>query len=119
MPEAGEALTRARELCRRLDRPTQLFPVLYGLCVFHMVRAEVDRSLEAAEELLRSAREQGETVPLIVGHRVFGYALFYRGELVSAREHLERAIALYDPQRHHSAAFDYVSDPFVAGARAA
>ena len=66
-PEAGEAFARARELCRELGRPPQLFPVLYGQYVFHLVRAELDRSLEIAEELLRAAQEQDETAPLVMG----------------------------------------------------
>jgi predicted ATPase len=115
-PEAGAAFARARELCRQLGRPPQLFPVLYGQYAFHLVRAELDRSLEIAEELLRAAQEQDETAPLVMGHRAVGFASFHRGELVPAREHLERALALYDPQQHRSLAFLYVFDPFVASA---
>jgi class 3 adenylate cyclase/predicted ATPase len=115
-PEAGEAFARARELCRRLDRPPQLFAVLYGQYVFHLVRAELEPSLAIAEELLRAAEEQDDVAPLIMGHRAVGAAAFHRGELVSAREHLERALALYDPARHGSEAFVYVFDPFVASA---
>jgi adenylate cyclase len=36
-----------------------------------------------------------------------------RGDLVSAREHAERGIALYDAQQHRSHAFFYVLDPGV------
>jgi class 3 adenylate cyclase/predicted ATPase len=115
-PEAGAAFAHARELCRQLGRPPQLFPVLYGQYAFHLVRAELDRSLEIAEELLRAAQEQDETAPLVMGHRAVGFASFHRGELVPAREHLERALALYDPQQHRSLAFLYVFDPFVASA---
>jgi hypothetical protein len=42
------------------------------------------------------------------------FTLYYLGELVQAREHLERAIELYDPKRHHSQAFIYGQDPGVA-----
>jgi class 3 adenylate cyclase len=35
-PETGEAYTRARELCARLDDPPQIFQVLYGLWVFYL-----------------------------------------------------------------------------------
>jgi class 3 adenylate cyclase/predicted ATPase len=115
-PEVGDTHARARELCRALGRPPQLFPVLYGQYVFHVNRAELDRALAIAEELLRAAQEQDEAAPLVMGHRTVGFASFYRGEPAPAREHLERALALYDPQRHRSEAFHYVFDPFVASA---
>jgi class 3 adenylate cyclase len=41
-PETGKAYTRAGELCRQLGQPPQLFRVLYGQYVFHLVRAELD-----------------------------------------------------------------------------
>jgi class 3 adenylate cyclase/predicted ATPase len=115
-PETGEAFARARALCQRLGRPPQLFPVLYGQYAFHLAHAELDRSLETAEELLRAAQEQDETAPQVMGHRAVGFASFFRGEPVRAREHFERALALYDPQQHRSQAFHYVFDPFVASA---
>jgi class 3 adenylate cyclase/tetratricopeptide (TPR) repeat protein len=115
-PEAGRAYARARELCRELGDVAELVPVLYGQYVFHLVRAELDRALAIAEELLRIARERDETAPLAVGHRAVGIASFFRGELAPAREHLERALALYDPRQHRSEAFLYAFDPFVASA---
>jgi len=40
-----------------------------------------------------------------------GWSHFFLGELEQAREHLERALALYDPERHSSHAFTYGDDP--------
>jgi predicted ATPase len=39
--------------------------------------------------------------------------LFWLGELVPAREHLERGITRYDPRQHRSLAFRYGTDPGV------
>jgi class 3 adenylate cyclase/predicted ATPase len=115
-PETGEAYTRARELCRQLGQPPQLFRVLYGQYAFHLVRAELDQSLAIAKELLRAAKDQHETAPLVVGHRAVGVASFHRGELAAARAYLEQACALYDARQHRSLGFLYVFDPFVASA---
>src|SRR5207247_1200425 len=41
-------------------------------------------------------------------------AQLWPGEVAAARTHLERTLALYDPERHHSLAFLYVQDPRVA-----
>jgi tetratricopeptide (TPR) repeat protein len=35
-----------------------------------------------------------------VAHGVLGVTLFWLGEFASSRQHLEQAIALYDPQKH-------------------
>ena len=115
-PETGAAYTRAGELCRLLGQPPQLFRVLYGQYVFHLVRAELDQALAAAKELLCAAQDQDQTAPLVMGHRAVGIASFHRGELAPARVHLEQACALYDAPQHRSLAFLYVFDPFVASA---
>ena len=39
-PEVEKAYTRARELCQQVGETPQLFPVLRGLWVFYLVRAE-------------------------------------------------------------------------------
>jgi hypothetical protein len=41
--------------------------------------------------------------------------LFYRGEFIPARSHLEQVMALYDPQQHRFHAFRYGIDPGVLG----
>jgi class 3 adenylate cyclase/predicted ATPase len=115
-PETGKAYTQARELCRQLGQPPQLFRVLYGQYAFHVMRAELDESLAIAKELLRAAQDQHQTAPLVMGHRAVGIASFHRGELAAARAHLEQACALYDAPQHRSLAFLYVFDPFVASA---
>ncbi len=47
-------------------------------------------------------------------HRASGATLYYLGEFVSAREHLEAALALYDPQQHRAHVALYRQDPGVA-----
>jgi predicted ATPase len=39
-PEVGQAYARARELCRQVGETPQLFPVLFGLWRFYLMRAE-------------------------------------------------------------------------------
>ncbi len=52
-----------------------------------------------AEQLLSMAHRQQAPAFLLTAHFAFGMASFFLGELAVAREHLEQAIALYDPQR--------------------
>ncbi|WOH67988.1 adenylate/guanylate cyclase domain-containing protein [Bradyrhizobium sp. BWA-3-5] len=113
-PEAGRANARARELCEQIGATAQLWPVLYGQWVFHGVRAEHNAAREVADEFLRRVQDHQEASATLVAHRVGGTGAFWRGEVAAARTHLERALALYDRERHRSLAFLYVQDPRVA-----
>jgi predicted ATPase/class 3 adenylate cyclase len=114
-PEVGRANARARDLCERLGDTSRLFPVLYGDWVFHVVRAELEAGRTAGEDLLRRAQEQNDAAAETIGNRIVGTAELLRGELVAARAHLERTLALYDPAAHRSLAFLFAQDPSVAG----
>ncbi|KRQ93785.1 adenylate cyclase [Bradyrhizobium jicamae] len=113
-PEAGRANARARELCEQIGATTQLWPVLYGQWVFHGVRAEHNAAREVSDEFLRRVHDHQEASATMVAHRISGTGAFWRGEMIAARTHLERALALYDRERHRSLAFLYVQDPRVA-----
>ncbi len=101
-PEVGKAFTRARELCRQVGEIPQLFPILWGLAAFYGVRDELQTGRELGEQLLSLAQSvQNPTFFTGAAHCVGDIAVLL-GELTRAREHLERGIALYDPQQHRS-----------------
>jgi predicted ATPase len=112
--EAGRANARARDLCEQIGATAQLWPVLYGQWVFHGVRAEQNAAREVADEFLRRAQDHQEASATVVAHRVSGTGAFWRGEVATARTHLERILAIYDPEQDRSLAFLYVQDPRVA-----
>jgi predicted ATPase len=99
-PEVGKTILRARELCQQLGETPQLFPVLYRLMVFYFTRRELQATLELSEQLMRLAQSVQDLYLLSIAHACTGFTLSWRGELTSARAHLEQAIALYDPQKH-------------------
>jgi predicted ATPase/class 3 adenylate cyclase len=111
--ETERAYARARELCAKIGETPQLFPVLFGQSVIHMLRAEHSAALEVSEELLRLAQRQENPAPVLVGHRVVGASLFHLGRFAEARDHLERTLALYNPARDHALAFVWAQDPRV------
>jgi predicted ATPase/class 3 adenylate cyclase len=110
-PETGQAYARARELCQRVGETVQLFPVLFGQWTFHATRGTLPAALEVGDELLRLARGQNESGPLVVGHRIVGTSAHHVGQLLVARAHLESALALHDPMRHRPLAFLYTNHP--------
>jgi predicted ATPase len=110
-PEVERTYARARELCQQGQDAPQLFPVLYGLWLFYLVRAQLQTAQGLGEQLLSLAQRTQDVVLLLEAHRALGTSLFYAGELAPARMHLERALALYDPQEHHTLAFRSGQDP--------
>jgi predicted ATPase len=97
--EVERTANRALELSRRTGADTPAhFRALYWVSVFYQVRGVLPLALDLGEQLLGMAERLQDSELLAYGHFVVGQTLLWRGELVAARTHLERAIALYDPQ---------------------
>jgi predicted ATPase len=111
--EVGAVYKQALELARQVGQDTQLFSVLFGLRSFHLVRAELHPAFELAQQLMSVAKSVQESGLLVEAHLAQGNSLFLFGRFIPALEHMERAIALYDPQKHHVHAFVYGIDPGV------
>lgn len=112
-PEVGQVYARARELCRQAGGTVQLFPVLWGLWVFYTARAEHKAAHELGEQCRRVAEAAQDPDLVMEAHHALGVTLFALGEFSSSLEHLEQAIALYDPHRHGPMAFIYGQDSGV------
>jgi predicted ATPase len=113
-PELENIYTRARELCQQLGQTPQLFPVLFRLRSFYLVRAELQIAHELGEQLVSLAQSVQDPALLLEAHYALGAALFYLGEFAPAQDHFERMIAIYNPQQYRSHAFLYGQDPGVA-----
>ncbi len=109
--EVATVYTRARDLCRALGETPHLAPVLQGLRLNHMLRAELRPARQAAEQLLALGERVGDAGHLLEGHRAVGILHFFAGEFRPAREHLEKGIAIYEAGQHRSHALRYAMDP--------
>jgi len=101
-PETGRAWARARELCRQVGDTPQLSAALGGLVGFYQNRGELQTARELAEQRLMLAQRQQELTPRVWAYSEMGQLLFFLGEFISARTHLEQAIALSASQPDHS-----------------
>jgi len=110
VPEVEHAYTRARELCRQVGETPEIFPVVWGLGRFYLVRAEYQTARELAEQCLSMAQRVHDAALLLVAHHALGGTLYHLGEFTLGRAHLEQGIALYDRQQHHHLAFRYGMD---------
>lgn len=112
--EVERAYLRARELCHLRGNTPQLFSVLRGLMMHHLMQGELQTMHQLGEQLLDQALSQTQSEPRILAYFQLGIALFFQGVLPSARDHFTQALAIYDPQAHQSLALRYGIDPGVA-----
>src|SRR2546430_13931467 len=113
-PAVRDAYLRARSLCARIEDPSQVFPVLRGLWVYSLVRAEWRQAQDLSEQMLELGERKNDVGDQLEGHRALGMTLLWRGELRRAREHFELGYNAYDPEQHHRHAVAYGNDPGVA-----
>ncbi len=99
-PEVERTYERARALCRELDEPAALFPVLWGLWVLFHVRADLPRALEAAREAFAVAEKCGDRRMLFASNVFLGYTRGHMGELQAALDHLTSSEPLFEPDFH-------------------
>jgi predicted ATPase len=78
--EVEKAYSRARELCRQFGDTPQLFPVLFGLAAFHIVREKFQTARELAEAAIALCSEQGFTQHGTAGTIHRGWALAELGQ---------------------------------------
>jgi predicted ATPase len=107
-------IEQAEALGEPPEDPLLLFSVLYGFYNATLAgNADARRDLVA--HFLALAEKQKATVPLVIGHRLMGFSLLGAGDLVEARAHFDRALALYDPAEHRQLAmrFGYDTEVYV------
>ncbi|MDH3601315.1 MAG: AAA family ATPase, partial [Candidatus Tectomicrobia bacterium] len=111
--EVEQAYEQAWRRCQQLGEAPQLFPVLVGLCLFYVVRAEFQRSQELAEQVLAFAEGSADSDHLTVAHYLVGAIAFFRGDFQNCQTHTMQGIYQYNSQ--HQAALVSLSnqDPGV------
>ena len=111
--DVAHVYRRVQQLCDQVSDVSQVFPALYGLCLFHLVRGECTTAQQVAEQALALACQTQVSDFLLLAHMVLGGTLFFCGTFMAAREHLEAGLARYDPDQHHALAVQYGDDPGV------
>jgi predicted ATPase len=114
-PETGQACRRARALCEQLGDGVPLFPVLWRLSVFYLIRAELPPALALAEQCLRLAQDVRDPGLVMEAHLQLGAVRAYLGDYSLALEHTEKVLPLYDPDQHAAHSYLYAHNPLVVG----
>jgi predicted ATPase len=113
-PEVQQVYSRAYALCQQIGETPQVFQALRGLCMFALTRAEHARGRDLAEQLLSLAQGWRDPAFEAPARYLLGVTLWWQGEGVAARDHLEAGLRLYDPQQHRDHVVLYGLDSGVA-----
>jgi predicted ATPase/DNA-binding winged helix-turn-helix (wHTH) protein len=111
--ETERAYARARELCDRLGASPELSPALFGIYAMYLVRGEVDSASALAQQLLQLANSAEDPSLTLYAQVALGVSSYFKGEFLTALEHLEAAISIYDLERHKLLALRYGFDAGV------
>jgi class 3 adenylate cyclase/tetratricopeptide (TPR) repeat protein len=96
-PDVGRAYARAWELCRQVGDYSREFTTLRGLMLYHVNRAEMDKSQHFAEEAMRVAERLDDAARLVGARMALGVTLLWQGKLEPALTHFRRGFEMFDP----------------------
>ena len=113
-PETTEAFARARELASLDEDAPGRLAADYGLWVGSYVRFELMSMKTHAAAFLRDVASRPDSAEAGVAHRAAGVTCWFAGEYAEARDHFERALALFQPGRDDDLAFRFGQDAGVA-----
>jgi DNA-binding SARP family transcriptional activator len=110
--EVTDTYIRAWELSERLGEPPSA-PVMRGMGLAFLNRGELRRAVELAKRLLELGERDGDQMVRVEGDYLLGVTSFWLGDLAASRDHLERAIAGYLPERARAHLALYSQDPRI------
>ncbi|WP_437959774.1 TOMM system kinase/cyclase fusion protein [Sorangium sp. So ce119] len=112
-PELVAAVRRCEELNESLGESPLTTATLGAMFVYHHVRSPRREARAVADRLVASAERSGDTGQLVWSLPLLGQCLWIEGKLPEARVHLERVLALYNPEAHGGQVFVYGLDARV------
>ena len=113
-PETTEAFARARQSAFSAQDAPERLAADYGLWAGSFVRGELPAMRAQLAACLADVEARPNSPEAGLVHRVQGITHWFAGEFVEARDHLERALALFQPGRDDEMAFRFGPDPGVS-----
>src|SRR5690606_19274802 len=101
-PELESTFARARQLCQELEDPPELFPVLWNLAFFRMIRGDLGVVRQETATLMALAESSQDPAYLMAVHHIAGVTAEFTGDVAESNRLLERARELHDPARHQA-----------------
>ena len=111
--ETAEAFAKARESAAGGKDAPERLAAEYGLWAGNFVRGELPSMRAHSSAFLGDVESSPDSPEASVAHRAAGITCWVAGEYREARDHLERALALFQPGRDDDLAFRFGPDPGV------
>jgi class 3 adenylate cyclase/tetratricopeptide (TPR) repeat protein len=111
--ETAEAFAKARESAAGGNDAPERLAADYGLWAGDFVRGELPSMRAHSASFLGDVEARPDSPEAGVAHRAAGITCWVAGEYREARDHLERALALFQPGRDDDLAFRFGPDPGV------
>jgi class 3 adenylate cyclase/tetratricopeptide (TPR) repeat protein len=108
--ETTEAFARARESVAGDEDAPERLAADYGVWVGSLLRGELSPMRAHAEAFLNDVEARPDSPEAGVARRIAGTTHWFAGEYPEARDHLERALAMFQPGRDDELAFRFGSD---------
>ena len=113
-PETTEAFAKVRKSVAGNENAPELLSADYGLWVGARARAELSAMKDHSTAFLNDVAANPDSPEAGVAHRIAGITHWFAGEYLEAREHLEQALALFQPGRDDDLTFRFGHDAGVA-----
>ena len=113
-PETTEAFARARESTAGDKDALGRLSADYGLWVGSFTRGELPSMRAHSADFLSDVQARPDSPEAGVAHRVAGATCWFVGEYREAKDHLGRALALFQPGRDDDMAFGFGQDQGVS-----
>ncbi len=112
-PEVEDIYRKARELCAHMGNTPEQFKVEWALMQLFLVRGDLVKTSELSRSLFNHAEGSGDRGLLLDAHLANGMALFHLGDFAAARDHLQKGVALSQPDTDKPHLFTHGQDPGV------
>ncbi len=101
-PELESAFGRARQICQELHDPPELFPVLWNLTFFRMIRGDLAQVAADTKTLMAQAEAANQQPFLMAVDHVAGVSNEFIGNFAESHRLLERARERHVPAQHRA-----------------
>ncbi|MFK8081955.1 MAG: adenylate/guanylate cyclase domain-containing protein, partial [Granulosicoccus sp.] len=104
------AFQTALTLADKIGETPMRFSILYGLMVVRYARGEMTEAVRHGQSFVDLAEASQNTAPACVANRSYAAAMLMSGDFGSAQPYFERAVELFDPEKHKNLANQFGQD---------
>ncbi|WP_437679673.1 TOMM system kinase/cyclase fusion protein [Sorangium sp. So ce131] len=108
--EIEATVQRSQQLISSVGDASHVLATMWGLLGYHTERGHAEQALALAERYLALSERLRDVQHTIAAHVALGTQLFIGGRFAEAQAAVERAISLYDPERHRQTALVFGQD---------